>query len=257
MHTVDLSRHVDLLRAYFAAHGTIPSAARLAELWGFSAKSWALQIVDRLRREGFLEDAPGRRLRPGPRFFERTTAAEAEPGSRRARRAPSPHPRDPIEQAAERWTRDNPGLDPQGYALAFRIARVAGLIEDGFRQAARRRDLSGGELLVLDALRRLGPPNATTPKKLKSQFLISFAGIGKRIDRLEQRGYIERLENPDDRRSNLIRLSPAGVVLLREISYADRDAAHIAAILALAPQERNTLSQLLKAIQARLEQGVD
>jgi MarR family transcriptional regulator, multiple antibiotic resistance protein MarR len=37
-----------------------------------------------------------------------------------------------------------------------------------------------------------------------------------RVGRLDQRGHIERIPNPDDRRSYLVSLSPAGQKLLKQ-----------------------------------------
>ena len=59
------------LRDYYAEHGVLPSYATLTELAGIRAKSWTHTLVAQLREERFLDVTPDKRLKPGPRFFER------------------------------------------------------------------------------------------------------------------------------------------------------------------------------------------
>lgn len=72
MQPLDISSYLGKLQDYYAQEKVIPSITELSVLWNGKARSWAHQIVQRLKEEGFLENAPGGRLRPGPRFFERT-----------------------------------------------------------------------------------------------------------------------------------------------------------------------------------------
>lgn len=60
---------------------------------------------------------------------------------------------------------------------------------------------------VLEALLHLGPLNQ---KSLGEKLLKSGGNITLVIDNLEKSGWVERQENPDDRRSMLIHLTPEG-----------------------------------------------
>ncbi len=249
MKSSELAAHVETLRGYYAEHRSIPSLSVLAQLWGFSAKSWAAAIVSRLKQDGVLEDAPGRRLRPGPQFrgSSATGAAVRRPARRRGEA-------DLIETAATTWASEVSDLAAEAYALTFRIVTLAALMEQGFRREVEPLGLNGGEVLLLDALRRAGPPYESSPSRLKDSFLISFAGIGKRLERLERRGYVECRSNPQDRRSQVVRLTPAGLTLLRS-GFRKRYAAHTRALMALTPEQRAGLSETLKLLQANLEEG--
>jgi DNA-binding MarR family transcriptional regulator len=68
------------------------------------------------------------------------------------------------------------------------MIRLSSSIEQGMSRMASRFGITSGELLVLDALYRLGPPYTTTPTTLKRNFVTSLAGVGKRLDGLAQRG---------------------------------------------------------------------
>lgn len=245
----ELAAQVEALRRYHAEHRSIPPLSVLAQLWGFSAKSWAAAIVARLKQQGVLEDAPGRRLRPGPQFpgLPADSTQARRPGRRRGAA-------DPIEQAATTWASEVSDLAAEAYALSFRIVTIATMIEQGFQREVEPLGLNGGEVLLLDALRRAGPPYESSPTALKDSFLISFAGIGKRLERLERLGYVERRSNPRDRRSQVVRLTARGLSLLRS-GFRKRYAAHILALMALAPEQRAKLSETLRQVQRHIEEG--
>ena len=71
---------VDALRDYYAEHGVLPSYATLSSLTGIRAKSWTHTLVAHLRDAGFLDVTPDKRLKPGPRFFERELAESVRAG---------------------------------------------------------------------------------------------------------------------------------------------------------------------------------
>jgi DNA-binding MarR family transcriptional regulator len=79
-----------------------------------------------------------------------------------------------------------------------------------------------------------------------------------RVGRLEKRGHAERIPNPDDRRSYLVRLTSDGQRLLRQArprfrSYAESVEATLGEkrISGL----RDDLAQLREAIEAQLNSG--
>ena len=247
----NLTPYLDSLRDYYAQHRSIPSLSGLAHLWGYRAKSWAAAIVAGLKQEGMLEAAPGRRLRPGPQFHvkvARTPAAGAGNNPNEAATGVE----DPIEAAATAWATEVSGAAAEAYALVVRVVTVAGLMEREFQREAHSIGLSAGEVMVLDALRRLGPPYESSAAQLKDQFLISFAGIGKRVQRLERLGYIIRSVNPGDRRSQTVRLTASALALLRK-RFRNRYAKHIRAVMQLSAAERQQLSRTLRRLQQRIE----
>lgn len=68
------ARYLATLQDYYARHQVLPSYSGIGELVGMTSKASVAGLVLRLKSEGFLESAPGQRLRPGARFFERTFA---------------------------------------------------------------------------------------------------------------------------------------------------------------------------------------
>src|SRR3712207_122750 len=73
---------------------------------------------------------------------------------------------------------------------------------------AKRMGLEASELAALEHLQAAGP---LTQKRLGERLSISPGAVTAMIDRLELRGYVERIPNPEDRRSALVRITKAGL----------------------------------------------
>jgi DNA-binding MarR family transcriptional regulator len=73
---------------------------------------------------------------------------------------------------------------------------------------AKRMGLEASELAALEHLQAAGP---MTHKRLGERLSKSPGAITAMIDRLEARGYVERIPNPEDRRSALVRITRRGI----------------------------------------------
>ena len=62
----------------------------------------------------------------------------------------------------------------------------------------------------------IGAEGPWTPTLLAERVKMPLSTVLFRVGRLDQRGHIERIPNPDDRRSYLVSLSPAGQKLLKQ-----------------------------------------
>ncbi|HLP67686.1 MAG TPA: S24 family peptidase, partial [Rhizobium sp.] len=72
--------HLAKLRDYYAAHRVLPSFSTIAQLVGLKTTSAVSVMVGRMKTAGYLQEAPGRRLQPGKRFFERDVADTVRAG---------------------------------------------------------------------------------------------------------------------------------------------------------------------------------
>ena len=63
---------------------------------------------------------------------------------------------------------------------------------------------------MLSALRRAGAPYQLSPKALLQQTLVSSGTMTNRIDRLVERGLVERRTDPHDGRGILVTMTPTG-----------------------------------------------
>jgi DNA-binding MarR family transcriptional regulator len=73
---------------------------------------------------------------------------------------------------------------------------------------AKRMGLEASELAALEHLQATG---SVTHKRLGERLFMSPGAITAMIDRLERRGYVERIPNLEDRRSALVRITKKGV----------------------------------------------
>src|ERR1700709_1123392 len=71
-------------------------------------------------------------------------------------------------------------------------------------------DLELWEFDVLSALRRAGEPYLLSPKALLQQTLVSSGTMTNRIDRLVERGLVERRTDPNDGRGILVVMTERG-----------------------------------------------
>ncbi len=142
-------------------------------------------------------------------------------------------------------------------SLGFLLADVSRLMRKRFDGRARNLDLTGAQWRVLARLRRLEGINQTA---LADILEIEPITLGRHIDRLEEKGWVERRPDPDDRRVWRLYLNDAVQPILdemREISTWNRDAA----TAGFSTAERERLIDDLLRVKANLlaedEEGRD
>lgn len=159
---------------------------------------------------------------------------------------------DRIDALVAQWADQRPELDLDAMALVARLVHVTRLITDRIVASAARYAINKGECDVLFALRRSGAPFRLSPSQLAAALLVSSGTMTNRLDRLQERGLVERTPDPDDRRALQIGLTDAG----RELADA-AVAAHVATeqdVLApLGPREREQLAHISRKLLAHLE----
>jgi DNA-binding MarR family transcriptional regulator len=159
--------------------------------------------------------------------------------------------RDWTDNVLEQWTSLRPGLDMAPYAVTARLSRVALHVARHEDEAFGRFGLNRGEVGVLSAL-RIAAPNRLSPTRLFKGLMLSSAGITSRLDRLEGRGLVKRLRDPNDRRGVLIELTEEGARILDQ-AVAANTSGETELVASLSPGERETLASLLRKLLAELE----
>ena len=119
-----------------------------------------------------------------------------------------PTEQDEVDRIVGAWGTERPDLDFSPMAVLSRVDRLSHHLERARREAFRRTDIEPWEWDVLSALRRAGAPYQLSPKQLLQQTLVSSGTMTNRIDRLKQRGLVERETDPSDRRGALVTLTP-------------------------------------------------
>jgi DNA-binding MarR family transcriptional regulator len=98
---------------------------------------------------------------------------------------------------------------------------------------------------VLATLRRSGPPYELTAGMLVRRTMVTTGAITNRIDRLAERGLVQREADADDRRKVLVRLTATGLALVDEVAAAHMDVER-EILGGLSPRQRADLADLLR-----------
>lgn len=113
-----------------------------------------------------------------------------------------------------------------------------------------RYDLLHSDIDVLASLYFNG--KILSPTELYSAMIFSSGGMTKILKKLECLGYISRVSNPNDKRSNLVKLEQKGEkILLNCLDNVIEDRAPMFNILSY--EERENLKVILKKIMLNLE----
>ncbi|AJR06530.1 transcriptional regulator [Photobacterium gaetbulicola] len=99
----------------------------------------------------------------------------------------------------------------------LRIHRLHDYLQQDLAQVIEQYALQSADFGVLATLRRGGEPFCLSPTELYSSMLLSSGGLTKVLTRVTKAGWVERVDNPEDKRSKLVQLTVAGRVLIDEI----------------------------------------
>ena len=155
--------------------------------------------------------------------------------------------KDPIDDHIELWSRELPDLDPRVEGIVTRVQWLDQYRRSRLGQALAGQGLKLWEFKTLHILRRSGPPYQATATELAAALDLSPAAMTKRLDNLEQDGYLRRRHDTADRRRILVTLSDTGhQAWEKTISVQDRVERELVA--ALRPQEQDQLVRLLRRL---------
>ncbi len=160
-----------------------------------------------------------------------------------------PGARDEVDRIVAAWARERPDLDVSPLTVLSRVSRLARHLDLARRGAFAEQDLETWEFDVLSALRRAGPPYRLSPGALLTQTLVTSGTMTNRIDRLAQRGLVNRLPSPADRRGVLVQLTPEGLTRVDAAMSTLLGVEH-RLLAGLSQQARTDLADLLREVVA-------
>lgn len=135
-------------------------------------------------------------------------------------------------------------------AVVGRVLRLARRFEDSVEKALAPLDLALWEFDVLATLRRHGAPFRISASQLAHASMLTSGAMTNRIDRLEKRGLVQRLDDPSDRRGVLVALTNRGTELVDRAIVA-RFAEARSHVVDLSPTQRERLERTLRTLLAR------
>jgi DNA-binding MarR family transcriptional regulator len=156
----------------------------------------------------------------------------------------------------DQWAQERPDLDPRAMGVVLRIQGLADALEERLRTILAPHQLAVFEYEVLSALRRSGPQGGCTAGELCLSAKLSSGAMTNRLDRLEDRGLVERWTSPQDRRSVTVRLTPAGLELVDRV-LGERMADAEDCLGNVGRADRRALVGLLRALCLDLDAPVE
>ena len=101
------------------------------------------------------------------------------------------------------------------YGALLQLLRTSEALWNASRVFFARWDLSPSQFNLLNLLR--GRPGGCTQIELSRQLIMHRSNVTGLVDRLEQRGLLQRKDDSADRRAYVVALTAAGTKLMREI----------------------------------------
>jgi DNA-binding MarR family transcriptional regulator len=154
---------------------------------------------------------------------------------------------DSVDASLEVWARELPFLDLETEGIVERIHKLERYVDRSMRETLSTFDLSHGEWRLIAHLRYAGPPYRGKPGKLAEHLGLSSGAMTNRLDNLERRGLLRRVDDPDDRRAVFVELTDDGNKLWEKAVgvQAEKEAIVDAA---LSRQEKQELNALLRRL---------
>jgi DNA-binding MarR family transcriptional regulator len=125
-------------------------------------------------------------------------------------------PRDTVDEIADAWRRELPGVVGAELELSKRAARLTALLTAPVEIELARLGLTKAEYDILAVLRACGKPYRLRPSTLAQRLVLTSGGISNALRRLATAKLIERDPDPTDARSSWVRLSTHGVKVAEE-----------------------------------------
>lgn len=139
--------------------------------------------------------------------------------------------------------------------ITMRLRRLVRVLDLEVARLIERSPLSTyGDYQVLALLHRSGRP--LQPKGIADMLQLTRSGTTGRLDRLTWLGLVERLPNPDDARSALVRVTDAGADLAGELFRSVKEVEAFA-FEELSRTERSELVAYLRRALLRLDDTAD
>lgn len=159
---------------------------------------------------------------------------------------------DSVSRMIAEWRRQRPELDTSPLEILGRIQRLSTHLLRISEANLSGIGLTWETFSLIATLRRSGPPFALRPTDIYRQSLLTSGTVTKRIDNVERMGLVERIRDGKDRRSIIVRLTPAGRAAADRAMQLHMDAM-ADAVSALTRDQRAETAALLSKLLLSVE----
>lgn len=171
-------------------------------------------------------------------------------------RPPPDEPRDHVDDIVDQWHLERPDVDVSAMEIIGRLARIDKVVRVRLDAVFAQHDLESWEFDVLATLVRNGEPHQLTPGQLLDSMMVTSGAMTNRIDRLEQRGFVQRERSTTDGRQVLVTLTEQGAAKL-DATLVDHAANELDIVGLLDAEQRARLTELLRVFHLALTGTTD
>jgi DNA-binding MarR family transcriptional regulator len=159
---------------------------------------------------------------------------------------------DHVSTVLAQWAAERPDLDVSPMGIIGRISRLSLTMSKELELVFAQFGLYRWSFDMLATLRRSGAPYRLSPGALIRSMMVTSGTMTNRIDRLEEKGQVRRVPDPEDRRGILVELTEQGRELIDTALTA-----HVAneerILKAISKEEQHILATLLSKLLSSLE----
>lgn len=159
--------------------------------------------------------------------------------------------RDAVDAILDQWAKERPDVDVSAIGVIGRISRIERMLAVELARVFSQHGIENWEYDVLATLRRSGKPYELTVGAMLDSMMLASGTISHRIDRLESRGFVERRQDPNDKRVVRVRLTRTGKALVDRV-MVDHVANEERLLSDLSQRERAQLVSLLRQLHVSL-----
>ena len=167
----------------------------------------------------------------------------SETSSIRRRRAEP----DGIDRKLDVIMRELPSLDRETEGIVDRVIALHRLFRTAHNTTLEELGTTWEDWKVLCALRYAGEPYRTSPGRLAHHLELSSGAVTARLDKMESRGLLRRLPDPEDRRGVQVEITVEGRALWEECVGVQAEKEMLVAS-ALSEAEKLELNDLLRRL---------
>lgn len=160
--------------------------------------------------------------------------------------------RDSVDRHIERWLPELPDLDPRVEAIVTRMQLIVRHLRVDKERLLRERGMQIWEWDLLHALRHAGTPYRVTPTALAVHTGVPATTMTSRLGRLEERGLVRRVHDPDDRRRLLVELTREGHTAWEE-TMSGLDESETALFAVMKADDQDRLADLLRPLMLHVD----
>jgi DNA-binding MarR family transcriptional regulator len=159
---------------------------------------------------------------------------------------------DHVSTVLTQWAAERPDLDVSPMGIIGRISRLSLTMSKELELVFTQFGLYRWSFDMLATLRRSGAPYRLSPSALFRSMMVTSGTMTNRIDRLEEKGLVRRVPDPEDRRGVLVELTEQGRELI-DTALSAHVANEERILESLSKEEQHTLATLLGKLLSSLE----